>query len=140
MDAKKLEEMDKDEMEKKRRTSFEVYKSNVCHYVKDKGDIEFLIEILETDKVREFYDRKWYPEAFYLLGMVDYLSRVNDVPLCTRYEDIRCCRLKERRYPESMLLYHALLKQEISEEEILETAIPEFLHFNIVESEVRDVC
>ena len=50
-----------------KRVSFDVFKSNVCHLVKDKGDIDFIIEILSTDEVRTLYRRKWYAESFYCL-------------------------------------------------------------------------
>ena len=30
-----------------------------------------MIQVLETDEVRSLYDKHWYPEALYLLAMVD---------------------------------------------------------------------
>ena len=79
--------------------SFETYKSTVCHQVKDMGDIDFIIEALESDKIRKLYNKKWYPESLYLLAMVDYLSRENDLPVCAEYNDIRAARLSEPIYP-----------------------------------------
>lgn len=58
-----------------KRCSFELFKSNVCHRLKEQGDIDFLIETLKEDMIRQYYDKKWYPESFYLLAMVDYISR-----------------------------------------------------------------
>lgn len=63
-----------------KRCSFELFKSNVCHRLKEQGDIDFLIETLKEDMIRQYYDKKWYPESFYLLAMVDYISRENNVP------------------------------------------------------------
>jgi len=40
-----------------------------------------------------------YPEALYMLAMTDYLSRENELPLCTNYNDIRSMRLSEVIYP-----------------------------------------
>lgn len=122
-----------------KRSSFEVYKSNVCHYVKDKGDIDFIIETLSTDEVRTLYNRKWYPEAFYLLAMVDYLSRENDVSICTNYNDIRSQRLQKLIYPASAVIADTAMNTDKHCKECMEKAIPEFLNFNIVESEVRNV-
>lgn len=45
------------------RCSFETFKSNTCHHVKDMGDIDFIIETLETDEVRKLYERRWCREA-----------------------------------------------------------------------------
>ena len=70
-------------------TSFELFKSNVCHRVKDAGDIPFIIETLKSNEIRSYYDKEQYPQAFYLLAMVDYLSRENDLPLCNVYDDMR---------------------------------------------------
>ncbi len=122
-----------------KRVSFDVFKSNVCHLVKDKGDIDFIIDTLSSDEVRILYNRKWYPEAFYLLAMVDYLSRENDVPICTNYNDIRSQKLSEILYPTGAILEDAALNTDKNCKECFENAIPEFLHFNIVESEVRNV-
>ena len=64
-----------------KRADFENFKSFICHRVKELGDIEFMIQLIESDDIRSFFDRKWYPESLYLLAMLDYLSRLNDVPL-----------------------------------------------------------
>ncbi len=40
------------------------------------------IDTLERQEIRDYYNRKWYPESLYLLAMLDYLSRVNDIPIC----------------------------------------------------------
>lgn len=122
-----------------KRTSFDVFKSNVCHYVKDKGDIDFIIETLSNDDIRTLYNREWYAESFYLLAMVDYLSKEHDVPLCTNYNDIRSQRLKEPIFPSGILLSDEAMQTDTHRKEALEKAIPEFLNFNIVESEIRNV-
>ena len=47
------------------RCSFETFKSNICHHVKDMGDIDFIIETLEADEIRKLYERSWYREAIF---------------------------------------------------------------------------
>ena len=121
------------------RQAFEIFKSNVCHYVKDKGDISFIIETLETDRIRKLYNKKWYPEALYLLAMVDYLSRENDVPICGNYNDIRNQKLKTPIYPAGLLISCAALNDNETKDKCFDTAIPEFKRFNIIENEVRNV-
>ena len=124
---------------KPKRYSFEVFKSNVCHFVKDKGDIDFIIDTLTTDEIRVLYNRKWYAEAFYLLAMVDYLSRENDVPICTNYNDIRNQRLNDVIYPTSVVISDTAMNTDKHRKQSIKNAIPEFLNFNIVESEIRNV-
>lgn len=119
---------------------FEIYKSNICHLVKDKGDMDFIIDILKENQIRAYWERQWYRESFYLLAMVDYLSRENGLPLCNDYEDIRNCKLSEPLYPRDILLAAKLDNAFDMREQCRKEAIPEFLRFNIIESEIRNVC
>ena len=119
---------------------FEIYKSNICHLVKDKGDMDFIIDILKENQIRTYWERQWYRESFYLLAMVDYLSRENGLPLCNDYEDIRNCKLSDPLYPRDILLAAKLDDAFDMREQCRKEAIPEFLRFNIIESEIRNVC
>ena len=122
-----------------KRCSFELFKSNVCHWLKEEGDIDFLIQVLESDLIRKYYNRKWYLESFYLLGMLDYISRINDVPMCSEYDDLRQQRMQEIVYPVGVLLTARVLGDESIKEQALKEAIPEILRFTIVESDIRNV-
>lgn len=122
------------------RCSFETFKSNTCHQVKDKGDLDFIIETLEADEIRKLYQRQWHREALYLLAMVDYLSRINGLPICTNYNDIRKQKLKQPLFSAGVIVSSAATGDDSIKKEALANAIPEFLRFNIVESEVRNVC
>jgi len=133
-----IEDLLADSME--HRPTFEIFKSNVCHMVKNLGDMGFIIEILESDKIRKYYQRQWYRESLYLLAMVDYLCRVNDLPACAEYSDIRATRLEKPIYPAGIITMSVLAKSDQPKIESLKKSIPEFIRFNIVESEIRDVC
>lgn len=122
-----------------KRCDFELFKSNVCHRVKELGDVDFIIETLEKDDIRKYYQQKWYPECLYLLAMLDYLSNLNQVPLCNRYDDLRRCKLNETIFPASIRMAAAIKNDESIKSQALTEAIPEFMQFNIVESEVRNV-
>ncbi len=118
---------------------FELFKSNVCHRVKDDGDIPFIVETLKSGDIQNYYDKKQYPQAFYLLAMVDYLSRENDLPLCNAYSDMRKQKLANPIYPESVLVMAKIMEDDSVIADSLEKSIPEFRKFNIAESEVRNV-
>ena len=122
------------------RCSFETFKSNTCHHVKDTGDIDFIIETLESDEIGKLYKRRWYRESMYLLAMIDYLSRMNNLPLCTNYNEIRSKKLDNTCFSAGVTVAYAATGDESIKEKALANAIPEFMRFNIVESEVRDVC
>lgn len=121
------------------RNSFELFKSSICHRVKEMGDIDFLIDTLKKDEIRTYFERKWYAESFYLLAMLDYISRVNKIPLCNRYDDLRRCHLQQPVYPASILAQCVASKSDEAKKQAEKQAIPEFMRFNIVEREVRDV-
>lgn len=122
------------------RPAFETFKSNVCHMVKEKGDMDFIIETLQSDEIGRYWRRKWYPEAYYMLAMVDYLSRENQLPLCANYNSIRATSLKETVFPRDIELAARLDPSLNIKQQAIEESIPEFIRFNIVEKEIRDVC
>lgn len=121
------------------RSTFDVFKSDVCHRVKNMGDIDFIINVLESGQIRIYYDKRWYLESFYLLAMVDYLSRENGLPRCLEYDDIRSKKLAEPLFPLSVFMADIATNNSRWKTESMRAAIPEFLRFNIVESEVRNV-
>ena len=122
-----------------KRSSFDNFRSNICHRVKESGDIGFIRDTLESDDIRKYYEQKWYPESLYLLAMLDYISRENNVPICSEYDDIRRCRLEKTVYPSGILAIYALTQNENVLERAAADAIPEFKRFNIIENEVRNV-
>ena len=65
--------------------------------------------------------------------MIDYLSRMNDVPLCTNYNDIRSQKLEKLYFSAGVEVAYAATGDERIKEKALANAIPEFIRFNIVE-------
>lgn len=133
----RMEKLIEDSLEP--RPDFEVFKSNICHLVKDNGDLDFIISELQSDDINRYWEKKWYAEAFYLLAMVDYLSRINNIPLCNKYEYIRSRSLKDTLYPKDVIMTYLLDPQSDVKKRSRDESIPEFMRFNIVESEVRNV-
>jgi len=121
------------------RADFEIFKSNVCHKLKELGDLDFLIETVKADNIRFYFNKQWYPESLYLLAMVDYISRENDLPLCTGYNDLRKAKLSDTLYPAGIHMMCSALKSDDPKQTSIKAAIPEFMRFNIVENEVRNV-
>ena len=103
-----------------KRISFENFKSAVCHRVKTIGDIKFILETLKSNEIRIYFNREWYPESLYLLAMVDYLSRENNVPLDSDYDDIRKYKLDRIIYPAGIRAMSVFEKNEdVLKEEFL---------------------
>ncbi len=131
-----MEELLGDSIEEK--TDFEVFKSNVCHRAKE-DTLEFIIETVKRDDIRRYWKKKWYPEAFYLLATVDYLCAVHKIPQCENYNDIRAHSLTRPLYPRDVLLESKLHPKSHAKALCRSRALPEFLRFNIIESEINDV-
>jgi transcriptional regulator with XRE-family HTH domain len=122
------------------RPSFETFKSSICHRLKELNDVRFVIDVLENDEIRHYYDLRWLPECLYLLAMIDYLCRINSIDLCSDYDDLRTLKLPEIIYPESLLMRAGFSKDaDLILSQAYAKAIPEFTRFNIVEDEVRNV-
>lgn len=121
------------------RCSFELFKSNVCHKLKELTDINFIIDVLESNQIRVYYEKKWYPECFYLLATLDYISRINNIPICKDYNDIREHKLEQIIYPSSIIAMCLTSQDESIKKEAYQNSIPEYKKYNIVESEIRNV-
>lgn len=123
----------------KNRPSFELFKSNVCHRLKELGDIDFLADLLDSDEITDYYDLGWYPECLYLLAMFDYISRINSVPPCSEYDNLRSMKLSSVIYPSGVLVRDLATNSDKAKQEAWDNAIPEFKRFNIIENEVRNL-
>ena len=123
--------------EKSDRSSFEQFRSNTCHKLKNLGDLPFITQLLESNQIRIYYERKWYPEALYLLAMLDHLSNLNGIPLCSSYSDLRKAKPTQHFYPSEVLLLCELLHSDSPKEDALRNAIPEFMQYNIIELDTK---
>ena len=121
------------------RTSFETFKSQVRHEVKLLGDVGFINETIRTDVIMRYWHWEWFYEAFYLLAMLDYLCRLNNIAKSPKYDDIREYRLPETVYPMDLTLAARISKDLDIRNEAVRESIPEFIKYNIVEKDIRDV-
>ena len=120
-----------------KRIDFDLFRSNICHELKELGDIKFIIQTLEDDDITLYFSNKWYPECLYLLAMLDYISKENNVPICDKYDYIRKYKLDSPVFPASINALAMTTDKKIKEKAIKES-IPEFRRYNIIEKEVRN--
>lgn len=112
---------------------FELFKSNTCHRLKNKGDISFLSELLQSTEIEDRWALGRKEEALYLLAMSDYLSQKIGVSLCSKYDTYRVYKLNPVIYPLSVRVMGV-------EDNLPFTPIKEFLNYGIIEGDVYDVC
>jgi len=115
--------------------SFSLFRGEQCHLVKRMGELDYIINLLESKKIDYYWKLNMKAEAFYLLAMLDYLSHRNDIPICQDYNDIRKYKLEKMVFPADTDLSRTLLNKD-ARKDALDHAIPEFLEYNIVECEV----
>ena len=114
----------------------DVFRSNVCHRVKDMGELGFIVAILQSEMIFQYWYVNKRFQALYVLAMIDYLCRINDIPVCQNYDELRYFCFKEPLYPKDVLLLSKLLLDRNVKEETRSCAIPEFMRFNIVECDI----
>ncbi len=115
--------------------TFALFRGEQCHLVKRMGEIDYVINLLETKKIDHYLKLGMKAETLYLLAMLDYLSKRNNLPICKDYNEIRKYKLEKMLFPPDTDLSQSLLGKN-PRKEALKHAIPEFLEYNIVECEV----
>lgn len=125
--------------QKKPAIDFDVFRSTICHEVKNIGELQFILNKVEENLVIKLWKDRKYKESLYVLAMVDYLSRKNNITLVEEYDEIRNNKLKDTVYPKDILILDKLYPHKRIKEKALRDSIPEFLKFNIVETEVLNV-
>lgn len=118
---------------------FELFKSNVCHNLKEFGDLNFLEKTISGTEIESYWSAKMYPEAFYLLAMTDYICNKYEIPLYSKYSDLRTMKLAVLLYPLSAYITSKIEPQQVVFESYTNNAIPEFLKYNIVEKDIYDI-
>lgn len=122
-----------------KKIDFDVFKSNICHDLKSAGDIAFIQQTLNEKKIDKYFIQKQYPESLYLLAMVDYLCRINNIAKPAKYNSMRKIRLKKRLLPKSIMFLQMFSTNKNITQDAIDNAIPEFKRFNIIESDIRNV-
>lgn len=116
---------------------FEVFKGNVYIRIQENGPLDFISKVLVSNIIEEYWNNQNTLYAIYLLAMVDYLSKINGIPLYSKYDYMRKYKLKDRIYPLSITISAKIDNK--SEEEYIADAIPEFLKYNIVEGNIFNI-
>lgn len=115
----------------------DIFVSNVCHRVHDMGELDFIVDTLQSDIIFRYWEENNQFQALYLLAMVDYLCRKNDIPRCENYNELRSFSFKEPIYPMDVLLTSKLFPDRDIKKEAIDNSIPEFIRFNIVECDIE---
>lgn len=101
--------------------------------------LDFILNVVQSPDIREYFDKGWVAESLYLLAMLDYISWLNGIPLCSDFNDLRELSMKNTIYPEGILIQARVTNNPNLLKEAYDNCIPEFKKANIIENEVRSV-
>lgn len=121
--------IDAEIQEKAAQDAFDVFRKGELTSLKNKGDIPYLLDLFKSGRIRRMYNKNDCAEAFYLLALADYLSRLHSVPLAQDYNDIREKKLAKPLY------LHTSPKANHRKK----GAIKEFQRFGIIEMDIRSL-
>ena len=110
-----------------RKEDFQTFRNNLHHEIK-RNDLQAVLRIIEQEEVEYYRFHSDYIKMFYLVATVDYISRMHDIPLCDKYNDIRNMKLEKTFYVGDS----AFLKSN------KESGLSEFEKYNIIEGDLYD--
>jgi len=117
--------------------SFDLFKSNVCHELKEIDYKEFLKKHIINNTVLKYFKNDMKLEALYILSLIDYLCLAHELPLIKEYDEIRSYKLDRLYVPKSVYLLLKTKRVKIST--LYNESIPAFLDHNILEANIYDV-
>lgn len=112
---------------------FEIYKNDLCHFVKRKPGAT-IKQMLLDDTVSKYWEEGKYLYALYSLAMIDYISKKYNVPLYVDYDYYRKQKLKNPWFPNSINVRLYLFHEDFNL--VTRDAIPEFKKYNIYEGDL----
>lgn len=118
-------------------SSFDLFKSNVCHELKELDYKDFLKKHLNNKTVKKYFDNDNKLEALYILSLIDYLCLSHNLPLIKEYDEIRQYKMNKLYVSES--IYLLLRTKRIKLSSLYKEAIPSFMNHNIMEANIYDV-
>lgn len=121
------------------RMPFNEFRSEICHQLKYLGDIGFIKFVISNNLITNYYNKGWFEEALYSLALLDYISDKNNIPCVKEYHYLRNKKLKHRIFSRDIYILSKLNANTNAKKESLKNAIPMFLKYNIVETDINDV-
>ena len=133
IDIKKLAELDTVEF-----IEFRYFRNTVLQTLKEMGEIQFVNFVIKGKDIDYYYKNKGYEYAYYLLALIDYICKKNNIPIYqNRYNKIRKNKLTKPFFVGSNLFSFDSIEQ--AENELGVKTIPEFSKYNIIEVSTSDV-
>lgn len=115
------------------------YTSELCHMLKRMGDFCFANSILDYVDLDVLLLSGRKKHALYTVAMIDHVSKENHFPIKAELARYRCMKMESLSFSSGIETYTRITHREDMKKHALQTAMKEFLVYNIVESSIRDV-
>ena len=117
---------------------FRYFRNNTLMELKRKGYQEFITWVISTRMIDYYYKNNKREYAYYLLALIDYLSKQNNLPIyISRYNNIRKEKLDKPFFVGSDL--YSFDTFEAATNELHITPIDEFKKYNLIEGDITNV-
>ena len=117
---------------------FRYFRNNILHELKRLGPEKLFYLITREKQIDFYYKNNGKEYAYYLLALIDYLSRKYDIPKYSRrYNELRKETLDKPFFVGSSIVKFESIKE--AEEKLKIEVIPEFKKFNIIEEDIFNV-
>lgn len=105
---------------------FQTFRNSLHHMIVRTDELDLILYIIESKKIDYYVLHEDYIKALYLLSVLDYFSRINDISLCKNYSSLRTKKLNK-----------PFLVNNIPVEDV-NKCIDEFVAHNIFEGDLYD--
>lgn len=106
---------------------FQTFRNELHHELKEKGDLETVVNILEDRRIDYYLAQNQYLFSLYLLSLIDYILKRDGYAVPSEYHELRLKKLSEPYYVGDHLFW-----KEYND------CIPEFVQHNIYEGDLYD--
>ena len=117
---------------------FRYFRNNLLSDLKRNKPLDFAKKIISNKEIDYYYKNNSKEYAYYLLALVDYIFRIeNEEIYIKRYNKLRKEKLNHPFFVGSKLVGFNTIEE--AEKKLNIQVIPEFKHFNIIESNIFNI-
>lgn len=122
---------------------YDIFRSEICHYLQKIGDLQFLKNVLKNDWVSHFWNEKSYFKALYCVGIIDSLAYLYKTDNFPDYDFYRTKKFDSPIFPKDIEMLDKINPKEKIKDKVLKECSENeigkiFLNFNIIERSIRN--